>query len=112
MILVLQGCKMSGTYSVKENSKTMLQEGYYKDLLYDPTQRSGDPCVQKWRDEHRKETYNLPNGNFVYVVPLLCDCMMHWEIKRKTEKVVAYTSEGKTCYRLNIVQKPNWYRRK
>jgi len=110
-ILLLQGCKMSGTDSDKENAETMLEEGYYKDLLYFRTRRSGSSCVEKWRHSDIV-TYDLPNGNFVYVDRLLCDCLMHWEIDRKTKKIVAYTTEGKTCYKLDLVQKPHWYRGK
>ena len=110
-ILLLQGCKMSGTASPKEGAEADVKFWYYKDLLNDRTYRSGSPCVEKWR--HSKiVTYNLPNGNFVYVMPTMCGCLMHWEIDRKTEKVLAYTTEGKTCYKLDLVQKPHWYRGK
>ena len=109
MILIVQGCRMGGTTSPKVNSETMVKEGYYKDLLYFRTRRSGSSCVNSWNHSDIV-TYNLSNGNFVYVESAMCGCFMHWEIDRKTKKVLAYTTEGKTCYKLDLVQNPDWYR--
>lgn len=111
LILMMQGCKMSGTNSDKENGEIMLEEGYYKDLLDFRNGRSGSSCVNTWNHADIV-TYNLSNGNFVYVETLMCGCRMHWEIDRKTKKVLAYTTEGKTCYKLDLVQKPHCYRGK
>ena len=107
-ILIIQGCRMGGTASPKENTETVLKFSYYKDLLEFRKRNSADKCVQKWMNNNIMKTYNLPNGNFAYVEPIMCGCLIHWEIDRKTKKVLAYTSEGKTCYKLDLVQKPHW----
>ena len=46
----------------------------------------------------KERTYNLPNGNWVYVEPAYPDCLIHWEVNPKGIKVGA-RAEGKGCAR-------------
>lgn len=46
----------------------------------------------KWKEK----TYNLENGNWVYVEPDRQDCLVHWEVNREGI-IVGYTTEGEGC---------------
>ncbi len=45
----------------------------------------------------KEVTYQLDNGNWVYVEPLSKRCLMHWEVTPKGI-IVGYRIEGTRCY--------------
>jgi len=49
------------------------------------------------RIEWKETTYQLSNGNWVYVEPVRPDCYLHWEIN-KQGIIVNYKTEGNRCY--------------
>jgi hypothetical protein len=44
-----------------------------------------------------EKTYELPNGNWVRVVPLDTDCLVHWEVN-KDRIIVGYRLLGAGCH--------------
>jgi hypothetical protein len=44
----------------------------------------------------QEKTYELPNGNWVYVAPLGRDCLIYWEVN-KAGTIVGYKLEGTRC---------------
>ncbi len=94
MVFFFHGC---GAYSIKEQADIDVKYNYYQDLLNFRQTHSADKCVQKFRDNNILNEYNLSNGNFVYAAPVMCGCIIHWEIDRKTKKIVGYKFEGENC---------------
>ena len=45
----------------------------------------------------QEKTYQLPNGNTVYVVPVRRDCFIHWETN-KAGTMIGYKTEGERCF--------------
>ena len=44
----------------------------------------------------QEKTYDLPNGNWVYVAPVKRNCTILWEVD-KTGVIVGYKLEGTRC---------------
>jgi len=96
-ILMIQGCMINGNYSTMEDINHKIKNSYYKDLLETRKNRSGDPCIQKWRDENIMREYSLSSETFVYVFPSRCGCLIHWTINKNTGKIIGYKFDGLSC---------------
>ncbi len=55
------------------------------------------PYIQAWRDSNISGEQYLKNGNIEYVQPITKGCTVHWEIDKKTNKILSYQLEGKRC---------------
>ena len=97
ILLFIQGCTLNTRYSIKEYADRTVEIAYYKNLIKAESYPSASKCVEEWRLERIKREYNLPNGNFVHVYPEKCGCLIHWEIDKKTHKIVGYKFEGDGC---------------
>jgi hypothetical protein len=61
----------------------------YKALLSKPTSYAN-------RSGWKERSYDLPNGNWVYVAPMNGFCAIYWEID-KAGTIVRYGLEGEGC---------------
>ena len=95
IFLVLQGCT---SYTLKDYANNSISTADYNSLLRAESLPPSE-CDKEWRKSYtKKRTYPLPNGNFVYVNHGKCGCIIHWEIDKKTHKIVGYKFEGDRCY--------------
>lgn len=85
-------------YTLEEYANRAVETAYYENLIKAESYKSGSKCVEEWRLKKIKREYNLPNCNFVHVYPEKCGCLVHWEIDKKTHKIVGYKFEGDKCY--------------
>jgi hypothetical protein len=60
--------------------------------------KSGDPYVQYWKDNNITKDYYLKNGNLIYVQPIRKDCLVYFEVDKRTNKIISYTLQGTRCY--------------
>jgi hypothetical protein len=56
----------------------------------------GRPQSYASRIGWKERTYDLPNGNWVYVAPEAKDCLVHWEVSR-AGTIIGYSLEGRGC---------------
>ena len=97
ILLFIEGCSLNSMYTLKEFADRNLEASYYEDIIEAHQHPTASKCKEEWRLKKIKREYGLPNGNFVHVYPGRCGCLIHWEIDKKTHKIVGYRFEGESC---------------
>jgi len=60
--------------------------------------KSGDPFVQKWREDNINIDYYLSNGDLMHIVPIRRGCFIYWEVDKNTNKLISYKLKGNRCF--------------
>ena len=94
-LCVLSGC--NGVLTTKDWANSWIQVNL-DTLKKAEKNESGDPFVQKWRDDNTNIDYYLPNGNLIHISPTNRGCFIYWEVDKNTNKLIAYKLEGSRCF--------------
>lgn len=90
LVFLSQSC-LSQIASVEKSAKTWIGSPIIdrKDIVARPGYAS--------RIGWQEKTYQLDNGNWVYVEPVRPDCFIDWEVN-PAGTIIGYKTEGKRCY--------------
>lgn len=90
--LIVSGCFVSQIPKFEDYSSQVIGTP-----VNDLRERSNRPQSYASRIGWQENTYNLSDGNWVYVSPVRPDCIVHWMVN-KEGIIYDYKTEGERCY--------------